>query len=125
MFETANLFGPVTKGSITTLMGNVILTVPLAVTREGLRPYVTGGFGLLHGGPQGISRNLAEFYTTDRDLLGVNIGGGAIGFVSARTGVRFDVRHFRSLARGGDTFSVDRDSRISFFRASIGVVVRY
>ena len=32
---------------VTTLTGNVIAALPLSVTRESLRPYVTGGLGLM------------------------------------------------------------------------------
>ena len=36
----------------------------------------------------------------DRNLLAVSIGGGAIGFLTPRAGVRFDLRHVRSTSSG-------------------------
>jgi hypothetical protein len=121
----ADLQGPLTQGSVFTLQGSVILALPLSVTREGLRPYVVGGLGLIHGGPDGIGPNLSAFLSGDRDFLGMNLGGGAIGFITRRSGVRFELRHYRSLAREGDLFNRDPRSRVSFLRATVGVVVRY
>ena len=124
-FDTSIALGPVTQGNVTTLSGSVIVAVPVSITREGLRPYLTGGVGLLYGTPQGVSPNLAGFFSDDRNLLGINVGGGAIGFITRRTGVRFELRQFRSLVRAGDAFNRDRRSRLSFMRAAVGVVVRY
>ena len=31
------------------------------------------------------------------NLLGMNIGGGAVGMLSDRIGVRFDLRYFRNI----------------------------
>ena len=55
----------------TTLTGNVIVAVPLSVTRESLRPYVTVGMGLLHARVEDfISAN-----TLDSNFLAVSVGG--------------------------------------------------
>lgn len=119
-FERDNLAGTVVRSQLSTLVGNVILTVPLAVTRESLRPYLVGGLGLMHAGIEDSVGPLV-----DQNLLALDIGGGAIGFVSTRTGVRFDVRHVRSVRGDSESLTGVNRARLSFWRATIGVVVRY
>jgi len=76
-------------------MGNAVLTLPRRWTEYGLRPVVSGGLGVMHvsvldtGGVFPVSSNLAGF----------NVGGGAVGFLTKRTGLRFDARYFSSLHR--------------------------
>ncbi len=107
--------------TMTTLTGNVVVTVPLAVTRESLRPYVVGGLGLMHAS----SNDAVRIFSFDSNLLAMNVGGGAIGFVTPFTGVRFDVRHFRNLSPDGTATTTSGATRLSFWRASVGVVIRY
>ena len=38
------------SSNFTTVSGSLVVTAPLSVTRESLRPYVVGGLGLLHVG---------------------------------------------------------------------------
>jgi hypothetical protein len=102
-------------------MGNGIVTLPLSVTRESLRPYLSAGAGLLHTG----ASDLAELISNDRNLLAVSIGGGVIGFVTARAGVRFDLRRIASVSSGVDTLTTATEPRLSFWRATFGVALRY
>ena len=106
---------------MTTITGNVILAVPLGITRESLRPYVVGGLGLL----QARSKHAAGLFPVDQNFLGVNFGAGAIGFVSNRTGLRFDVRHIKAASGADGPLARPGLSRLSFWRATIGVAVRY
>lgn len=117
--------GLVASSNLMTFSGSVIAAVPLAITREGLRPFFVGGLGLLHARAEQKVEVLQVFEDVADDLLAVNVGGGAIGFITARTGVRFEVRHFRSLDRDRDIFSGRSRTRLSFWRATVGVVVRY
>ena len=50
--------------------------------------------------------------------------GGAIGFFSPRTGVRFEVRHFRSLKRETDQLTGETSSLLSFWRITAGIVIK-
>lgn len=111
----------VTGSHVTTMTGNVIAAVPLAVTQESLRPYLVGGLGLVHASAEDF---LGVFSVHD-NLLGMSIGGGAIGLVSNRTGVRFEIRQFKSLGREPNPATGSGAARISFWRASAGVVIRY
>ena len=103
------------------LTGNLLLTVPLSVTRESLRPYVSVGMGLLHAGADDI----ASAAPIDRNLAAMSIGGGAIGFLSPRAGVRFDVRHIRSTSEALNPTTGLTEPRLGFWRATIGAAIRY
>jgi hypothetical protein len=71
------------------------------------------------------ARKAVQYLTpVDDNSLGFNLGGGAIGFFSRRTGVRFELRHFRTFEREAREFG-DIASRVSFWRFTVGAVVRY
>jgi len=120
-FEGSDPRGLVLTSRVTTLTGNVILAVPLSITRESLRPYVVAGLGLL----QARSKHAAGLFPVDEDLLGVDIGAGAIGMVNARTGLRFDVRYVKAAGGADGPFARPGLSRLSFWRGTAGVVLRY
>jgi hypothetical protein len=115
--------GPVgiTSSRSTAVMANAVLTTPRRWTEYSLRPFVSGGFGLLRASK-----------TEEKDVLGVhlnlagfNIGGGAVGFLSQRTGVRFDVRYFRTVHDTDHGSGVSfGDVRLSYITATVGVVIR-
>ena len=92
-FELADGRPAIVSSNFTTVTGSLIVTAPLGLTRESLRPYVVGGLGLMH---VGIGDRL-NFVPVDRNLLGLNLGGGAIGMLNDRAGIRFDLRHVRSI----------------------------
>ena len=84
-------------------------TSRLTVTSEGMGPRTADDFiGLNESG----------------DWLGLQVGAGAIGLISERAGVRFDLRHFRALSRD-TTLRGERASKLSFWRASVGFTLRY
>lgn len=119
-FQGDDPLGLVLTSRVTTITGNVILAVPLALTRESLRPYVVGGLGLL----QARSKHVGGLFPLDQNLLGVNFGGGAIGFVTNRTGLRFDLRHIKAASGADGPLARPGISRLSFWRATIGIVIR-
>ena len=121
-FEAENAANLVTSSGVTTLFGNVILALPLSITRDSLRPYAVGGLGLV----QVNFEDWVGLVDVESDSsLGLQVGGGALGLITNRTGVRFDLRHVRSLARTTDELTLERRSQLGFWRASIGVIVRY
>lgn len=111
---------PLAGRSLTTLTGNLVLTPPLRWTGYSLRPYVSGGPGLLRvriGDPVlGVNHTLPA----------INVGGGAYAFASDHVGVRGDLRYFRNL-RGSDASDADSigGTHLHFWRAAVGVIVRY
>jgi hypothetical protein len=107
--------------NVMSLTGNLLLAVPLSVTRESLRPYISAGMGMLHAGVD----DQINSATIDRSLLAVSIGGGAIGFLSPRAGVRFDLRTVRSTSTGLNTATLLNEPQLGFWRATVGVAIRY
>jgi hypothetical protein len=81
---------------------------------------VTGGMGMLHAGVD----DAVNVGTIDRNLVAVSVGGGAIGFLTPRAGVRFDLRRVRSVSSGVDTTG-ENAPRLGFWRATVGVALRY
>jgi hypothetical protein len=115
------------KSSLTSaLMANVILTTPRRWTEYGLRPFVSGGFGVLHSS-QTFAVNpvtTVELFPVDTGMAGYNIGGGAVGFLTKRTGVRFDLRYYRSLHDTDKGTMAIGLARLHYMTASIGLVFR-
>jgi hypothetical protein len=118
-FERDNLAGEILSSNELTLSGSVIIAVPQSVTGYALRPYLVGGLGLMHSGITYLF-----FDPVDDNSLGLNIGGGAIGFLSQRTGVRFELRHFRTLADATNPANGEVSTRLSFWRFTVVVVIR-
>lgn len=104
-------------------MGNVVLTVPKRWTEYFLRPYVSGGFGLLRA----VSIEETPVFPLTSNMPGFNIGGGAVGFLTQGTGVRFDFRYHAGLRHdpGKDAENVIvPDLHLRYMTAQIGVVIR-
>jgi len=106
-----------------TLTGNVILATPLAVSSYGLRPYLVGGLGWLRASTNAPTSAGREFSVTN-DFLAINVGGGAIGPLTPRTSVRFEVRQFRTINRQEATLNVTTRTKLSFWRAMAGLAIR-
>jgi len=101
-----------------TLGANVLVAVPF--TGGALRPYLVGGLGLA----QFSVRDRLGVIEEDSSETAQQVGGGAIGLISERTGLRFDLRHVRTLRRG-ESLLGERIPKLSFWRATVGVVIRY
>jgi hypothetical protein len=110
----------VLSSRVTTLLGNVVLAAPLRLTGESLRPYVSAGWGLMRA-TSNIDPELGLAYS--RNLSAFNLGGGVIGMLSRRTGLRWDLRYLRGIgSREGDTLT--GGARLTYWRASMGLVIR-
>lgn len=102
--------------SVTTVMGNVLVgsfTGPI-------RPYATGGLGLMRlnlEGPLGA----ADF---DRNDLAMNAGGGVMAFLSPAFALRGDVRYYRNLNDNEEEFGVDLD-QFDYWRGTVGLVIKF
>jgi Outer membrane protein beta-barrel domain len=117
-FERDNPLDDILDSNVLTLSGNVIVAVPLSVSEYSLRPYAVGGVGLIHSGI-----NYLVPTPVDDNSLGFNVGGGAIGFLTRRTGVRFELRHFRTFDREPNQV-LEVLPKLSFWRFTVGVVIR-
>lgn len=105
-------------GRTIALMGNAVFTLPKRMTEYSLRPFVSGGFGVMSSSTQN------QLLPVRSNLPGYNIGAGAIGFLSERVGLRFDLRSYRSVHKPYDGPVSIGPVRLSYLTASIGVVYR-
>jgi hypothetical protein len=121
---TCNINTCVTSGRPYALMANVVLATPRRWNQYGLRPYLSGGLGVMH-----MARNDAQnIFPMNLNMLGMNAGGGAVGFLSDRIGVRFELRYFRKI-HGPDVTSLDSPVSIGpiqlrYWTMSFGVVFK-
>jgi hypothetical protein len=102
-------------------MGNVVVTAPQRWTEYGLRPFISGGLGLIHVSKTDIPEGI---FPVDLNLVGYNIGGGAVGFLTQRTGLRFDFR-YHSVLNPSDRGPISiGDVNLRYVTATIGIVFR-
>lgn len=101
------------------LMGNIVITLPQRWTEYGLRPFISGGFGLMHAS----SIDDSEILPIRVNVRGVNVGGGAIGFLTEKTGLRFDVRYHSTLNRLEGAPAIGA-AYLRYVTASVGIVIR-
>jgi hypothetical protein len=110
----------VARSSVLTLMGNLLVTVPRDWTGYALRPYVSGGAGYMHVGLNYV----ADVFRVDSDRIAINVGGGAVGGLTARTDVRFDLRYFKTADEEAEQNVGFGPPSLSFWRAAVGVTIR-
>ena len=112
--------------NLTTLMGNLIIGVPIGGQRgPGFRPYAVGGLGIIKSHIDGAE----DLFEVDSTNWGFNVGAGAIFFFSDNVGVRGDIRYFRSLQDDDvddleDLFDIGL-ARFRFWRGTAGVTIRF
>jgi hypothetical protein len=118
-FEAGNV--PALANSRTyALMGNVVVATPKGWNEYGLRPFVSGGVGLMHASQR---TTVPQALPLNRNLFAYNIGGGAIGPVTDHVGLRFDLRYYSSLSRTADTIGFG-PVRLRYWTGTVGVVFR-
>jgi hypothetical protein len=119
-FGDKTLFG---SNTVMNLMGNLIIGIPVGGQHgAGIRPYVTGGLGLLRTQIDGGT--LGNVSSSDNGL-GWNLGGGVMGYFADHIGVRGDLRYMRGFNEQDLGFDTGDNLRaLRFWRASVGVVFR-
>jgi len=105
---------------VTTICGNVVLAAPRRLTEYWLRPYLVAGGGIMR------IRETTSFSVFDVSTVtpAFDVGVGAVAFVTNRAGVSWDVRRFQTL-RDDDLRMRFGDGHLSFWRATMAVVIRY
>lgn len=118
-FGKENDFG---NNNVLTAMANIIIGVPIGGTSgAGVRPYVTGGVGLIQTKIDGLFDEIDGVSNND---FGFNLGAGVMGYFNDHVGLRGDLRYFRNLNEHDDDV-IDFDlGGFDFWRASIGLVIR-
>jgi hypothetical protein len=111
-------------GNVTSLMANVIVGAPIGGTHGiGVRPYVSGGAGLLRSRVDDAGQFFGQITSND---WGINVGGGVMGFLSDNVGLRGDIRYFRDLQDRNAGNGVDLGlGKFDFWRATGGVTFRF
>ena len=106
--------------NVTTIMGNVLLSAPPG---SGVRPYASGGLGLIRASVQSATGLFNDLSTND---LGINIGGGLNANFNDNVGIRGDLRYFRSLQdnEADNDFDLSLGS-FDFWRGSVGLTFRW
>lgn len=102
-----------------TAMGTVLVGIPL----KAVRPYVTGGLGLVHTNVSQSSIGLYDAYSNNS--FAFEAGGGLIGMFSEHVGVRGDVRYTRTLQDLNFTAFELENKQLQFWRGAFGVVFRF
>lgn len=108
--------------AVTTLTGNVVIALPARMAGYGLRPYFSGGAGLMHID----TVTQLQIIDVHRTLPTISLGGGVTGFLSNTVGLNWDVRRLNTLRGEGETLgqSLGRE-QLSFWRATMAVALRY
>lgn len=107
------------RSHVFTVMGNVIVAVPSTITGYSLRPFVSGGAGLMHVNIDDV----LDVLPVNSNLFGINIGGGAVGPLTNVIDVRLELRWFKSVTSGNETPLLP-GSALSFWRAAVGLTIR-
>src|SRR5687767_15844076 len=109
--------------NVTSLMANALIGIPIAGQMGGgLRPYVSGGVGVLQQQVQGDD----DLFEINNNEFGINLGFGAMGFATDHVGFRGDVRYYRALTDpdADNEFDVDFGD-FDFWRGTVGVTFRW
>jgi hypothetical protein len=110
------------SSGVMTLTGNVVIALPRRTAGYGLRPYFSGGAGMMRLNLVGQVGAL----DVQRTLPALSLGGGVTGFLSPDFGVSWDIRRINSFRGEGETLgnSVGRE-QLSFWRVTMAFAVRY
>ena len=109
-FGTENDFG---HNTLIDLMGNLVIGIPIGGTSgAGVRPYVSGGAGLIRTQIDGNS--LLGHVSSSNNDLGWDVGVGVTGYFSSHFGLRGDFRYYK------DTNA----NNLNYNRLTAGIVLR-
>ena len=110
------------SSAVTTLTGHVVIALPARMAGYGLRPYFSGGAGLMHIDTVGQIQ-IVEIHRT---LPTLSLGGGVTGFLTNSVGLSWEIRRLSTMRGEGETLgnSLGRE-QLSFWRATMAVALRY
>lgn len=108
-----------TNSRVTTVMANIVVGVPIGAAR----PYVSGGLGWLRNKVNGEGAG-GQMAVVTSDGVGVDFGGGLMGFFTDHVGARVDIRYIRAVTAGESLFDFSFEN-FSFVRFTGGVALRF
>jgi hypothetical protein len=111
------------SSNVTSFMVNAIIGAPVGgTTGGGFRPYFSGGVGLLQSNVTGAE----SLFEVNNNEFGINLGGGAMGFMTDHVGFRGDIRYYRALADPDEDNEFDIGlGDLDFWRGTVGVTFRW
>jgi hypothetical protein len=111
----------VRSSRVTTISGNLVIAAPHKITEYALRPYVVAGGGVMRVRTT-TALNVFDLATT---MPAFDVGAGALGFITNRVGVCWEVRRFQGRREANlNGLSLGTD-RLSFWRVTMAAVIRY
>jgi opacity protein-like surface antigen len=127
--HSPDFYGRTDVGSskVLTAAGNLLIGIPIGGQQGvGFRPYVLAGIGVIRS----EVNNLGDGISDSENDVAWNAGGGAMFFFGNHVGLRADVRYFRTFDTVvfdviDDLLERDREQRVAFGRASLGLVLRF
>ena len=106
------------SNSVGTVMANLIIGAPLGK----IRPYASGGAGLLRINIE----DAGDLFDVDRNTWGVNVGAGLMGYFTEHVGIKADVRYFRRIRDEDTSSNIDLDlGRFNYWRGTLGLSFRF
>ncbi|HXG86695.1 MAG TPA: hypothetical protein VNJ02_00050 [Vicinamibacterales bacterium] len=111
----------IARSHVLTVMGNLVISAPRELTGDSLRPFISGGGGVMHTGIDDV----VNVFGVDNKQFAINIGGGATGRLSDVSAVRFDLRYFNSISNGDESNIGFGSTSLRFWRAAVGITLRY
>jgi opacity protein-like surface antigen len=87
-----------------------------------VRPYATGGIGLVKSH---VSTDPLVLFDSSNNDFGWNIGGGVMVFLGEHIGVRGDIRHFHTFEDLEILNFPLSETKLDFGRASAALVFRF
>ena len=109
--------------SVSTVVGDVVIAAPRRLTEYSLRLYFVAGGGIMR-----VTKTESIPALSVSDTLPTwDAGIGALGFVTNRVGLSWEVRRFQSFGASKQLtgVTVGGPERLSFWRASMAAVFRY
>ena len=109
--------------SVLSLMGNVLLGVPLGGQKGfGVRPFGLVGVGVLRSDLESFT----DAVGFDNAEIAWNFGGGVLVFFGSHVGIRGDLRYFRTFGEVDfGPIEVGNTDAVDYTRGSIGLVLRF
>ena len=106
-------------GNVTSFMGNLIIGIPIGgQTGGGVRPYVSGGAGLLRSRLDDVD----DFFDLNENSFGIERRRRPHDLLQRQRGLRGDLRYFRSLS--GDGSDDDMTSTCALAASTSGAQAR-
>jgi hypothetical protein len=119
-FEAGNVH-LVLNSHVTTVIGDVVIAAPRRLSEYSLRLYFVGGGGIMRV----VKSDSFQVFDIADVLPAFDVGAGAVGFLTNEVGVSWELRRFQSLGGTESTGLSFGRERLTFWRATMALVVRY